>query len=53
MVALYDSTTFDVMADLTFGEPLQNLENAESESWMENQKAVFLWLKGDLYGRVF
>jgi cytochrome P450 len=29
MVRMYNFTTFDVMGDLTFGEPLHMLENAE------------------------
>lgn len=29
MVRMYNFTTFDIMGDLTFGEPLHMLENAE------------------------
>lgn len=29
MVRMYNFTTFDVMGDLTFGEPLHMLDNAE------------------------
>lgn len=29
MIRLYNFTTFDIMGDLTFGEPLHMLENAE------------------------
>lgn len=29
MIRLYNFTTFDIMGDLTFGEPLHMLDNAE------------------------
>jgi hypothetical protein len=29
MVRMYNFTTFDIMGDLTFGEPLHMLSNAE------------------------
>ncbi|KAF2024039.1 cytochrome P450 [Setomelanomma holmii] len=34
MVRMYNFTTFDVMGDLTFGEPLHMLENAEYDPWV-------------------
>lgn len=34
MVRLYNFTTFDVMGDLTFGEPLHMLDNAEYDPWV-------------------
>lgn len=33
MVRMYNFTTFDVMGDLTFGEPLHMLDNAEYDPW--------------------
>lgn len=38
MVKMYNSCTFDIMADLTFGEPLGMLESSEYTPWV---KAVF------------
>lgn len=34
MVRMYNFTTFDVMGDLTFGEPLHMLSNAEYDPWV-------------------
>ncbi|KAF2797408.1 cytochrome P450 [Melanomma pulvis-pyrius CBS 109.77] len=34
MVRNYNFTTFDVMGDLTFGEPLHMLDNAEYDPWV-------------------
>lgn len=34
MVRMYNFTTFDVMGDLTFGEPLHMLENSEYDPWV-------------------
>ncbi|KAF2016207.1 cytochrome P450 [Aaosphaeria arxii CBS 175.79] len=34
MVRMYNFTTFDVMGDLTFGEPLHMLDNAEYDPWV-------------------
>ncbi|KAF2133504.1 cytochrome P450 [Dothidotthia symphoricarpi CBS 119687] len=34
LVKLYNFTTFDIMGDLTFGEPLHMLENAEYDPWV-------------------
>lgn len=42
MVQLYNFTTFDVMGDLTFGEPLHMLDNAEYDPWV---KQIFGSLK--------
>ncbi|KAK7703314.1 hypothetical protein SLS57_010963 [Botryosphaeria dothidea] len=33
-VKLYNFTTFDIMGDLTFSEPLGNLENSEYSPWV-------------------
>ncbi|ORX98759.1 cytochrome P450 [Clohesyomyces aquaticus] len=35
MVRMYNFTTFDVMGDLTFGEPLHMLDNAEYDPWVK------------------
>ncbi|KAH9877150.1 hypothetical protein IAQ61_002513 [Plenodomus lingam] len=34
MVRMYNFTTFDIMGDITFGEPLHMLENAEYDPWV-------------------
>jgi cytochrome P450 len=34
MVRNYNFTTFDIMGDLTFGEPLHMLDNAEYDPWV-------------------
>ncbi|KAL1598832.1 hypothetical protein SLS60_007974 [Paraconiothyrium brasiliense] len=34
MLKMYNFTTFDVMGDLTFGEPLQMLSNAKYDPWV-------------------
>ncbi|KAH0273615.1 benzoate 4-monooxygenase cytochrome P450, partial [Aureobasidium melanogenum] len=36
MVAYYNFTTFDIMSDLTFGEPLHMLEKSEYAPWVKN-----------------
>jgi cytochrome P450 len=36
MVKMYNFTTFDVMGDLTFGEPLGLLENSEFTPWVSS-----------------
>ncbi|KAG9597788.1 benzoate 4-monooxygenase cytochrome P450, partial [Aureobasidium melanogenum] len=36
MVAYYNFTTFDIMSDLTFGEPLYMLEKSEYAPWVKN-----------------
>ncbi|KAH8776279.1 cytochrome P450 [Diaporthe sp. PMI_573] len=41
-VKLYNFTTFDIMGDLTFGEPLGLLENSSYTAWVRN---VFKGLK--------
>ena len=38
MVTMFNFTTFDIMGDLTFGEPLQLLANGEYNTWV---KSVF------------
>jgi cytochrome P450 len=35
MIRMYNFTTFDVMGDLTFGEPLHMLDNAEYDPWVK------------------
>jgi cytochrome P450 len=35
MVQMFNFTTFDVMGDLTFGEPLHMLEQAEYDPWVK------------------
>lgn len=42
MVKLYQFTTFDIMADLTFGQPLGLLENSRYSPWVQ---AVFNSIK--------
>ncbi|CAO2647926.1 Nn.00g088480.m01.CDS01 [Neocucurbitaria sp. VM-36] len=42
MVRMYNFTTFDVMGDLTFGEPLHMLDNAEYDPWV---KVIFSSIK--------
>lgn len=42
MVRMYNFTTFDVMGDLTFGEPLHMLSNAEYAPWV---KLIFGFIK--------
>lgn len=42
MVRWYNFTTFDVMGDLTFGEPLHMLDNAEYDPWV---RAIFGGIK--------
>jgi cytochrome P450 len=42
MVKMYNFTTFDVMGDLTFGEPLHMLDNAEYDPWVST---IFASLK--------
>ncbi len=36
MVRMYNYTTFDIMSDLTFGEPLYLLDNTEYIPWVKN-----------------
>lgn len=33
MVKMYNCATFDIMGDLTFGEPLHMLDNTEYDPW--------------------
>lgn len=42
MVKMYNFTTFDVMGDLTFGEPLQMLSKAKYDPWVA---AIFAGIK--------
>ena len=42
MVKMYNFTTFDVMADMTFGEPLHMLDKAEYDPWVST---IFASLK--------
>jgi cytochrome P450 len=36
MVRMYNYTTFDIMSDLTFGEPLYLLDNTDYVPWVKN-----------------
>jgi cytochrome P450 len=47
MVRMYNFTTFDVMADLTFGEPLGMLKEGEYVPWVSN---IFASIKFMLFG---
>ena len=42
LVRMYNFATFDVMGDLTFGEPLHMLDNAEYDPWV---RAIFANIK--------
>lgn len=42
MVRMYNFTTFDVMGDLTFGEPLHMLSEGEYDPWV---KTIFAFIK--------
>ncbi|KAF2006836.1 cytochrome P450 [Amniculicola lignicola CBS 123094] len=42
MVRMYNYTTFDVMADLTFGAPLHMLDNGDYDPWV---KLIFASIK--------
>jgi cytochrome P450 len=46
LVRLYNCTTFDVMGDLTFGEPLHMLDRAEYDPWVST---IFASLKISSY----
>lgn len=48
-VKLYNCTTFDIMADLTFGEPLGMLDMGEYTPWV---KTVFEGIKAGSYRRI-
>ncbi|KAH8723085.1 cytochrome P450 [Phaeosphaeriaceae sp. PMI808] len=51
LVRMYNFTTFDIMADLTFGEPLHLLDNAEYNPWIQ---VIFASIKrGTLMGIFF
>ncbi|KAJ3938559.1 uncharacterized protein N0V96_011287 [Colletotrichum fioriniae] len=50
IVDLYNFATFDIMADLTFGEPLLLLQRGDYTPWVRN---VFAGLKFVIYGLVF
>ncbi|KAF2401786.1 benzoate 4-monooxygenase cytochrome P450 [Trichodelitschia bisporula] len=41
MVTMYNFTTFDIMGDLTFGEPLNLLRDNEYHPWVANMFASF------------
>ncbi|GME66093.1 Cytochrome p450 protein [Neofusicoccum parvum] len=49
LVKLFTCTTFDIMGDLTFGEPLGLLDNAKYSPWVE---ATFGWIKAADLSRV-
>ncbi|EMC96846.1 hypothetical protein BAUCODRAFT_34244 [Baudoinia panamericana UAMH 10762] len=46
MVKMYNFTTFDIMGDLTFGEPLDMLENTDYHPWVS---AIFAQVR---YGTI-
>ncbi|KXH26907.1 RadP cytochrome P450 epoxidase [Colletotrichum simmondsii] len=50
IVDVYNFATFDIMADLTFGEPLLLLKMGDYTPWVRN---VFAGLKFVIYGLVF
>ncbi|KAK1656312.1 cytochrome P450 [Colletotrichum phormii] len=50
IVDLYNFATVDIMADLTFGEPLLLLKRGDYTPWVRN---VFAGLKFVIYGLVF
>lgn len=49
LVKLYNCTTFDIMGDLAFGEPLGMLETSEYTPWV---KAVFGSIKAGTFSRM-
>jgi cytochrome P450 len=50
LVSMYNFTTFDVMGDLTFGESLHMLDNAEYDPWV---KAIFQNIKRGTHLNLF
>ena len=50
LVDWYNFTTFDIMADLTFGEPLHLLDRSKYSSWVS---AIFGSIKMGTYQQVF
>ncbi|KAI4665836.1 uncharacterized protein J4E78_003301 [Alternaria triticimaculans] len=50
LVRMYNFTTFDVMADLTFGESLHLLDNAEYNTWIQ---VIFRSIKGGTLMSIF
>lgn len=36
LARIFNYTTFDIIADLAFGEPLGCLENFEEDDWIKN-----------------
>ncbi|OCL13583.1 cytochrome P450 [Glonium stellatum] len=50
MVDWYNFTTFDIMADLTFGEPLHLLDRSKYSQWVS---ATFAAVKMNVYQQVF
>lgn len=50
VVQLYNFTTFDIMGDLTFGEPLGNLDRGEYSPWVQ---AVFGGFKSLMIQNLF
>jgi cytochrome P450 len=40
MVKMYNFTTFDIMGDLTFGEPLQMLSKAKYDPWVRKPPSI-------------
>ncbi|KAM0722993.1 hypothetical protein Q7P37_001191 [Cladosporium fusiforme] len=50
LLKFYNCTTFDIMSDLTFAEPLNMLEDSEYSPWV---KAIFNGIKGGTQIRGF
>lgn len=44
MVRWYNLTTFDLIADLAYGESLQGLESGKSNAWIENIEKINLMM---------
>ncbi|KAL1889864.1 hypothetical protein Sste5346_008587 [Sporothrix stenoceras] len=42
MVRWYNFTTFDLIADLAYGEPLYGLEKGQSNAWIENIEKILI-----------
>ncbi|KAI2641107.1 cytochrome P450 [Xylaria nigripes] len=42
MVRWYNLTTFDIIADLAYGESLRGLETGQSNVWLENIEKIFV-----------
>ncbi|KAK3349747.1 isotrichodermin C-15 hydroxylase [Lasiosphaeria hispida] len=49
LVAWFNFTAFDIIGDLTFGEPFGCLENSQMHPWI---RFIFANLKGMMYGQI-